>query len=208
MTWMIDTGRPSVVPRIMSHQTEDGERFIFKERDFLLPAGAPERSVEFIAPPPVASIDFTRGCPPPAQILVSVSILLSPKALEALKTIQPDGWEAFPIRIIVDPDDRPEHLASDIYYLMRAESRPDVIDLHKSDLKREDLALGSRILERYVLSAKKRLIAVRKQQISGRHLWRSDNMGFAKVQFVSDALKDAWCEIGMNPDVFEPCLEV
>lgn len=160
-------------------------------------------------PPPASHhLCFWLWMPPPAQLLVSTSILLSPQALKTLERIQPTGWIAIPIRIVPVQDAKPNDLVSDIYHLIKADAVNGFVDTAKSELEYKPTEIFGQIVEHHHLSSRRRTIAVRKSTISHLHLWRSGNPDFIAVNFVSDNLKVAWCEMGMNPAAFEPCIDI
>jgi hypothetical protein len=136
-------------------------------------------------------------------------IFLSEPALDVLKSFQKDGWEAIPMEAITIPRGLEKRLAGDTYYLLNLYLHRDLVDIEKSNLQRKVWHKGT-VVEKtvYLPDRDHRKIAIKKDLIGDTMLWLGDGNVCGDIFFVADPLKDAWCEMGMNPAAFEPCLDV
>ena len=136
-------------------------------------------------------------------------LVLSLAALEILKRFQSDGWEALPLKVKSATKEGAEGLVGDTYYLLNLYLHRDLVDLEKSNIEPTVLHKG-RVIETtvYWLDRDHRKIAVRKDLIGDTMLWLGKGAILGNIYFVAEQLKEAWCALGVNPAVFEPCIDV
>ncbi len=136
-------------------------------------------------------------------------LILSEDALAVLKRFQKDGWEAIPLKVKSSIKEAAENLAGDTYYLLNLYLHRDLVDFEKSNIQPKVVGKGT-IVEKtvYWIDSEHREIAIKKGLIGDTLLWLGDGVVCGQIYFFADALKDAWCELGVNPAVFEHCLDV
>lgn len=101
-----------------------------------------------------------------------------------------------------------DHFAGETFFFLNVFLHQDLVDLAKSNVAPEVINKGTVVEETiYRLKGKNKDIAVRRPASDDIAIWHGEPPVFAKLFFVSDALKDAWSAVGMNPDVFVPCLD-
>lgn len=136
-------------------------------------------------------------------------IFLSKPALEVLERFQKDGWETFPMKATTFPKGLDASLAGDTYYLLNLYLHRDLVDIEKSNLRPQVWHKGT-VVEKtvYLPDRDHRKIAIKKDLIGDTMLWLGDGNVCGSIFFVADPLKAAWCDMGMSPAAFEPCLDV
>ncbi|MBI1651403.1 imm11 family protein [Hyphomicrobium sulfonivorans] len=136
-------------------------------------------------------------------------LILSAEALEALRPLQSDGWQAIPVRAVGSDAKSKKAIAGNPYYLLDVYLQINAFDVAKGNVPPKTINKGS-IVERivYRLDDKHRSIAVRTDLVGGLAIWRGDIEAFVTTIFVSDELKRRWCDLGVTEALFEPCIDV
>jgi hypothetical protein len=142
-------------------------------------------------------------------VLSGPYFLLSEEALRVLKVIQPDGWQAVPMTVQPHEKKWASSFSKGQYCLVNVLTNRNIVDLGRSQIALRVINAGSKYEELiYEISEEHRIIAVKEAFVGSTHLWAGADRVLDYVTFVSDDLKDAWHELGMNPLVFEPCVAV
>jgi len=128
--------------------------------------------------------------------------------------MQPKGWEAFSIELRPvkrQPADQP---APDVkleakYHFLNVFLHKDIIHYEQGNIPAVVRSPGT-VLERTVrwLDTNHRKVAIKKTEIGNEVMWHAIEPFKTSVYFVADQLKDAWCDLGVNPNLFEPCIDV
>ncbi|MEQ8824040.1 MAG: hypothetical protein RIC14_06685 [Filomicrobium sp.] len=136
-------------------------------------------------------------------------LLLSQAALDVLKSLQSEGWEAIPLKIKSATKEGAESLLGDTYYLLNLYLHRDLVDLERGNIEPKVLHKG-RIIETtvYWLDQDHRDVAIKKDQVGETKLWLGKGLVLGNIFFVADPLKEAWCALGVNPVILEPCIDV
>jgi hypothetical protein len=136
-------------------------------------------------------------------------LFLSEAALTVLRDIQKQGWEAFPMKAKAQEKRLNSKLAGETYYLLNVFLHRDIVDIEKSNLPPYVWSKGTKYEKTTrELTRDCRLIAINAELIGDTALWMGGIGVCTSVIFVADRLKQAWCDIGMNPAVFEPCIDI
>lgn len=136
-------------------------------------------------------------------------LLLSKPALEVLERFQKTGWEVFPMEATTIPKGLEGTLSGDTYYLLNLYLHRDLVDIEKSNLQPQLLFKGMTVeMTVYWLDRDHRQIAIKRDLIGDMMIWLGDGEVCGKTFFIADPLKEAWCDMGMNPAAFERCIDV
>jgi hypothetical protein len=143
-------------------------------------------------------------------------LVLSQPALEALKGLQPDGWESFPINL-TSRAFTPKHfaakdmIAKNPYYLVNVYTQKDIVDLDKSDIssRRRNGETPFAVTIHYPDPKRgKGRMAIKRSRLDADVIWHGVKSRGESTFFISDALQQAWCRIGTDPHIFFECIEV
>jgi hypothetical protein len=125
-------------------------------------------------------------------------IFLSEPALAVLKSFQVAGYETFALEAKVSSG-RATALTSASYHLVNPFREMSVIDVDRSDFYWPD---GDR--SRSPMFGNERRIMMRGDQMYP-DFFADQQFFMREFYFFSDRLKQALCDIGTDPTVFEPC---
>ena len=208
MTWFIDTGRFPVVASVVVGSYSGGSLHN-------PPAPLPEKREPFTAEAKAASPKKAKAFPRSdgfKEHIIGdpVYFLLSAPAVDVLRALQPDGWEVVPIAISPYEKASADTFVGETYFLLNPYLHRNLVDLSHSDIPPHRRFLGTAFEDTvYRLRDKKhRRIAIKRDLVGDVCLWLGEEPVLTHTIFVADRLKEAWCDIGMNPAVFEPCLDV
>jgi hypothetical protein len=157
------------------------------------------------------SVEVAAWCTDYVQhfVLSSPYFLLSEEALNVLRSIQPEGWQAVPLTVHPHEKNSADSFSKAQYNLVNILVNRNVVNLEASNLKTRILHVGTKYEKSVIeLSESHRTVAVKEALVGSTHLWSGADRVLDYVTFVSDDLKNAWCTLGMNPLVFEPCVTV
>jgi hypothetical protein len=200
MTWFIDLGRFPVIATV-DHYVEGsppvrrsfGRQPLSQEEKDQLPSGA--------------KLILRPNCNTIQHIATDRKFLiLSDQALGVLREFQPDGWEAFPVEL--QGADVRKLFGATPYHLLNLYPERNIVDLRESNLRPRVLKAGATTITSYRPSDAHRQIAVKSSLVGQTALWLGADYICNFTYFVSDGLRDAWCSLGIPPNVFEPCIDV